>query len=107
MPSYSFGDVVVLPFSYTDLRSEKRRPALVLLDSGDGDILVARITSKISASPYDVIIGGWKEVGLIVPSNVRLHKLLTIEKDHVIKKLGKLSADDLKKIRDIFRKIII
>ena len=68
MLSYSLGEVVVLPFSYTDLQSEKRRPALLLLDSDDGDILVSRITSKKYDTAYDFSIVSWKEVGLLVPS---------------------------------------
>jgi mRNA interferase MazF len=46
MESYHFGEIVVLPFSYTDLQSGKRRPALVLVDTGDEDILVAKITTQ-------------------------------------------------------------
>jgi len=106
MPQYSFGDVVVLPFSYTDLQSEKRRPALILLDADDGDIIAARITSKNNNSLYDIPIESWNEIGLIVPSYVRLHKLTTIEKSHVIKKIGKLSTADQTQVKEIFRKMV-
>jgi mRNA interferase MazF len=106
MPQYSFGDVVVLPFSYTDLHSEKRRPALILLDADDGDIIAARITSKNNNTPFDIPIENWNEIGLLVPSYVHLHKLTTIEKSHIIKKIGKLSAADQTRIKEIFRKIV-
>ncbi|MDP4219883.1 MAG: type II toxin-antitoxin system PemK/MazF family toxin [Bacteroidota bacterium] len=106
MPEYSFGDVVVLPFSYTDLRSEKRRPALVILDSDDGDLLVARITSKSYGSLFDVPIIHWDKVGLLIQSYVRLHKLVTIEKNHVLKRLGQIDATDLARIKVAFGSII-
>jgi mRNA interferase MazF len=102
----SFGEVVVLPFSYTDLQSEKRRPALVLLDSDDGDILVARITSKKNVSPFDIPIQSWREIGLIVPSFIRMHKLMTIEKNLIIKSLGYLSSSDLEQARTVFNNIL-
>ena len=106
MSQYSFGDVVVLPFSYTDLQSAKRRPALVLLDADDGDIVAARITSKNNVSPYDIAIQSWNEVGLLVPSYVRLHKLSTIANSHVLKKIGNLSTEDGARIKEIFRKLV-
>lgn len=106
MTSYQFGDIVLLPFSYTDLKSEKRRPALVLLDGDDGDILVARITSKNGNTNYDVALEAWNEVGLLIPSYVRLHKLLSVEKTHVIKHLGNLREDDKASVKRIFASIL-
>jgi mRNA interferase MazF len=107
MPQYSFGDVVVLPFSYTDLQSEKRRPALVLLDADDGDIVAARITSKNNNSSYDIAIESWNEIGLLVlPSYIRLHKLSTIEKSHILKKIGNLTVADQIHVKEIFRKML-
>ena len=97
---------MVLPFSYTDLQSQKRRPALMLLDSNDGDILVARVTSKKIDSQYDVAIQNWDEIGLLVPSFVRLHKLITIEKTHVIKNLGKVSNTDQQILKNVFNTLI-
>ncbi len=102
MTSYTFGDIVLLPFSYTDLKSEKRRPALVLLDARDGDILVARITSKNGNTNYDVALGSWNEVGLLIPSHVRMHKLLSVETTHVIKHLGSLREDDKESVKKVF-----
>ncbi|MEN6423119.1 MAG: hypothetical protein ABFD76_14360 [Smithella sp.] len=45
MITYDFWDVVLIEFPHTDMRGVSRRPALVLYDSGDQDVLVARITS--------------------------------------------------------------
>lgn len=40
MSNLKFGDIVLLKFPYTDETSFKRRPALVLSDTDDGDIIV-------------------------------------------------------------------
>ena len=106
MPQYSFGDVVVLPFSYTDLQSEKRRPALILLDADDGDILAARITSRKYSTSYDIEIENWNEIGLLVPSYIRLHKLTTIAKTHVLKKIGCLTYIEQNRVKEFFSKMV-
>jgi mRNA interferase MazF len=103
---YSYGDIVVLPFSYTDLASSKRRPALVLLNTDDGDLLVARITSKEYRTAYDIPLIQWSSLGLLVPSFVRLHKLLTIEATHVHKSLGSLEPMEKDSIRSVFGTLI-
>jgi len=50
------GSIVLLRFPFTDGIGFKRRPALVLKDCEDGDVLVCRITSKIYNSKYDIYL---------------------------------------------------
>ncbi|HZK77059.1 MAG TPA: hypothetical protein VFD13_09140 [Candidatus Kapabacteria bacterium] len=59
MSSFRLGEVLILPFSYTDLHSRRRRPALVLVDAGDEDVLVAKITTKEYHSTYDLKLDHW------------------------------------------------
>jgi mRNA interferase MazF len=106
MPTFSFGEVVLMPFSYTDLRSSKRRPGLVLVDSGDEDVLVAKITTKQYDSQYEILLADWQSAGLFAPSFVRIHKLLAVEKSHIIQHLGRLSSSDLKQVQNIFRMML-
>lgn len=72
------GDLVLLLFPYTDGSGAKQRPALVLLDTGDDDILVARVTTHPAGSEFDSVIVNWSVAGFLAPSTVRLHKLATI-----------------------------
>ncbi len=46
----------MLLFPFTGRQGAKRRPALVLLDTGDSDIVVARVTGQARQSPYDIEI---------------------------------------------------
>lgn len=46
MGTPSVGDVVIIPFPYSDLSQSKRRPALVITGVGMGDFLLCQITSK-------------------------------------------------------------
>jgi len=46
MGEFVKGDVVVLPFPFTDLSDRKKRPAFVVADLSGDDIIVCQITSK-------------------------------------------------------------
>jgi len=45
MTNYKCGDIVLIGFPHTDFQGISKRPAIVLYDSGDKDVLVARITT--------------------------------------------------------------
>lgn len=99
MQQYSFGAIVLLAFPFSDSVGAKRRPALVLLDTGDQDILVARVTSQAVRSPSDVIIVAWQQAGLLLPSIVRVNKLATLEKRLIERQIGSLNEDDRNHVR--------
>jgi mRNA interferase MazF len=94
MQSYHFGDVVLVDFPFSDRNAEKRRPGLVITQDSHGDLLVARITSKIPELSTDIILMDWKEAGLNISSNVRLLKLATTHESYVLRRLGKVAARD-------------
>ena len=105
MDKLNFGDIVLLKFPFTDGKSYKRRPALIINDYDDGDIIVCRITSQIYETPYDVNINNWEKSGLRLPSVIRVHKLATLEKDLVEVKMGQIDNSTKEKIRIIIAKL--
>ncbi len=98
MASYAAGDIVLLEFPFTDAAGSKRRPALILLDTGDDDIVVARVTGQLSAASQDVTLDEWQQAGLLLPSVVRLHKVATLQRKLVDRKLGRLAPGDWSRI---------
>jgi mRNA interferase MazF len=94
MTNYQPGDLILIAFPYASGTKSKQRPALVLLDTGNSDVTVARVTTQIYQTSYDVPIAEWQMVGLIAPSVVRLHKLATLEKVLIRKRLGSLQSID-------------
>jgi mRNA interferase MazF len=46
MTPYSFGDIILIEFPHTNLQTISKRPAIILYDSGDKDVLAARITTQ-------------------------------------------------------------
>ncbi|MEG3924525.1 MULTISPECIES: type II toxin-antitoxin system PemK/MazF family toxin [unclassified Microcoleus] len=105
MTNYQFGELVIVAFLFAGTAETKRRPGLVLLDTGDEDMIVAKITSQIPRTTFDVEIQEWQKAGLKRPSAVRLHKLNTLQKSLVERRLGILTPDDLVQVRDRVKQI--
>jgi len=106
MDKIEIGNIVLLKFPFTDGISYKRRPALLLKDFEDGDLLVCRITSKIYNSKYDLFLDDWLKFGLKLPSVVRVHKMATLEKDMVETIMGQIDETVLNKIKLLYSSII-
>jgi len=94
MTTYSPGTFVLMDFPNTDGSQGKPRPALVILDVGDEDVLVARVTSQLQQTPFDVPVVDFNLAGLKVRSVIRLHKLATVHKAKIRQTLGALSPAD-------------
>ena len=107
MTAYEFGDIILIGFPHTDLQNISKRPALVLYDSGDEDVLVARITAQEYVTEADYKIVNWKACGLIAESYIRLGKQATLEKKYIIKRLGTLDFHEIKNVRIVLQKIFL
>ena len=103
---YSFGDIILLKFPYTNTKQFKKRPALVLLDLLDNDIIVCRITSKFYYSKFDFEISEWQNCGLKLPSVIRLHKIATLDKNLVHQKIGVLNSKIKLQLKEAFPKLL-
>ena len=96
--AYAIGDVVLVPFPFTDLSDLQIRPAVVI--SGDlfnrltGDLTVAMITSQPRLGPTDWGLRQWVEAGLRLPSWVR-SRLITLDQSLIRFSPGRLTREDL------------
>jgi mRNA interferase MazF len=112
MPSFEQGDVVRVPFPYTDRSTRQRRPALVVSRGGLGQdsrlLWVAMITSAENRRwPDDVPFEeAYSQVGLPAPSIVRPCKLATIESGHA-EKIGRVSAELMEQVVAFFRRAML
>ena len=101
---YEFGDVVLVPFPFTDQAASKRRPAAVVsnraYNRAKPDVVVMAITSQLHPSPAlgEVWIGGWQAAGLIKPSAAK-PVFATLEQALIIRRLGTLAAADQVAVR--------
>jgi mRNA interferase MazF len=97
--AYRPGEIVLTTLAFTTGTGAKRRPALVLLDIGDADIVVAPITTRSAQANFDLVLIDWQQAGLLKASVVRTHKPVTIEKSLVERKLGIITPRDWAQVR--------
>jgi len=108
---FSFGDVVLVPFPFTDQSAVKKRPA-VIVSSGtyqqDGpDVILMAVTSQERPPTAfgELRIQQWSEAGLLKPSILK-PLIATVEKALVLRKLGRLADPDLDLLRKCLRQIL-
>jgi mRNA interferase MazF len=103
------GDVVLIPFPYTDLSASKTRPAVVvssdIYHATRAELLLAYVSSQISqANPtIDYVLADWADAGLLKPSYVR-PKVAAVEPTLVVHRVGALSARDLLEVDRCLRR---
>ena len=105
MERFVKGDVVVLPFPYTDLSSTKKRPALVIATLKGENIILAQITTAergdeylISLKKKDFQSGFLKHDSFVMPSII-----FTAETSTVNYKAGKIKPE---KIREVENRLV-
>ena len=90
---YSFGDVVLVPFPFTDQTATKRRPAVVVssdkYNQARPDLILMAITGHLSGYPRigEVVVSDWKEAGLLKTSTIK-PIITTVEKNLIVPKVG-------------------
>jgi mRNA interferase MazF len=108
---FSLGDVVLVPFPFTDQSATKKRPAVVVssqaYNSSRRDIMIMAITSQVRASLGfgEAMVGGWQAAGLIKASVLK-PIITTIEQGLVLRVMGHLAAPDIKTLRALIGDVI-
>jgi mRNA interferase MazF len=89
------GDIILIPFPFSDMSGIKTLPALVLNDD-IYDVTVAFITSKtIKKETNDIGLNPSNLNGLKVESIIKLNKLATLDKQLILGRLGELSSKEI------------
>ncbi len=92
MERFVKGDIVVIPFPFSDLTGAKRRPALVITSLKGDDLILCQITSKKVRDKYAITITDedFEEGSLKQESNVRPNKIFTADRNIILYKVGRL-----------------
>ncbi|MCE7938811.1 MAG: type II toxin-antitoxin system PemK/MazF family toxin [Chloroflexi bacterium CFX6] len=92
------GDVVVVPFPFSNLAASKKRPALVIapLDTHD-DVILCMITSRSTTDAHAIPVtsADFDAGGLPRDSNVRPNRLFTADARIIARHAGRLSSAKL------------
>ncbi len=93
MGQFVKGDIVVVPFPFTDLSGNKKRPAFVIADLPGDDIVVCQITSKAKSDAFALSLeaGDFVSGGLPIESFIRPNKIFTADKTIILSLAGHLS----------------
>jgi mRNA interferase MazF len=96
------GDVVVVPFPFSDLSISKRRPALVLTDLAGDDLILCQITSQSVHDTYSIELldSDFDTGSLNKPSNIRPNRLFTADRHIILYKTGSLKNEKLEGVID-------
>lgn len=102
---FQFGDVVLVPFPFTDQSTTKQRPGVVV--SSDAyrrarrDLILMAVTSQVHGAGAfgELVVEDWQAAKLLRPSAIK-PVLATLEQSLVIKTLGRLSPADQQRLRE-------
>lgn len=96
------GDVVLVPFPFSDLSSTKVRPAVTLADVGRGDWVLCQITSNPYGDSHAIPLnsGDFASGGLLAASYARPGKLFTASSSLIIRMVGELNDAPFSRILD-------
>lgn len=105
MAKFVKGDVVVVPFPFSDLTQSKRRPALVIALLDGDDIILCQITSQWTKDKYAILLNNndFLEGSLKQLSNIRPNRIFTTDRKIIFYKIGTINSE---KLSEVIKKII-
>ena len=108
MAKFVKGDVVVVPFPFSDLTQAKRRPALVVVDLEGDDIILCQITSQLNKDYYSITVNenDFKEGNLKQISNIRPNRIFTADTSIILYKVGTLKGRMIDRVIDTIIEIV-
>ena len=108
MAKFVKGDVVVIPFPFSDLSQSKRRPALVLSVLQGDDLILCQITSKSIKDNYAIPVdeNDFESGSLNLESNMRPNRLFTADNHIILYRIGNIKIIKLNQVIDKVVEII-
>jgi mRNA interferase MazF len=100
MEKFAKGDVISVPFLFSDASATKRRLALIIAESDSNNIILCPITSKpgreyeIKLEDQDFMFGKLN----LSPCYIRPNIIATVDKSNVIRNIGKLRDEKINQV---------
>lgn len=90
MVEFIKGDVVIVPFPFSDLSTTKKRPALVIAALSGDDAILCQITSKSIKDSYAISLlnSDFESGTLLQDSNIRPNRLFTADSSLILSSIG-------------------
>ena len=108
MARFVKGEVVVVPFPFSDLTRSRRRPAFVVAELDGDDIILCQITSQTVRDNYSISLkdSDFETGGLRQKSNIRPNRLFTADSHIVLYSVGKSKPEKIKEITESIIEIL-
>jgi len=105
MGKFVKGDVVVVPFPFSDLSASKKRPALVVATLTGDDVILCQITSQAISDRYAIPLStaDFKTGTLHQDGNIRPNRLFTADSNIILYRAGELTPG---KVKEVVAKIV-
>lgn len=102
------GDVVVLPFPFSDLSNAKRRPALIVATLSGDDVILCQITSQSIIDSYAVQIlqEDFTDGKLTRESNIRPNRLFTADISIILYRAGTIKPEKMQEVANRIIEIV-
>lgn len=97
MAGFMKGDIVILPFPFSNLSAAKKRPAVILSIPQGDDYIMLQITSKNVKDSYAISLlqSDFASGSLHQDSNIRPNKIFTLDHNLILYKAGHLTENKL------------
>ena len=104
------GDVILIPFPFSDLNQAKLRPAVLVCETSDGymDLVLAAITSVLHDPMFsnEILLKASETNGLRVDSILRCDRIMTLRRESAYLKIGRLEDPDLQAFKTVFKNLV-
>ncbi len=104
------GDIVLIPFPFTDLTNRKVRPATVICETKDvyKDLVLCAISSVVppTLTESEILLNKDKENGLRKDSVLKVDRVVTAKRQDMIAQIGKLNSADLTTFKEKFKSLV-
>lgn len=102
------GEVVVIPFPFSDLTATKRRPALVVADLPGDDVILCQITSQSPGNAFAVSLTNQDFVtgSLNRPSTIRPERIFTADSHIILRSVGTITDAKLREVVAAIARIV-
>ena len=105
MAEFIKGDIVVVPFPFSNLSQIKKRPAFVVNKLAGDDLILCQITSQTIKDKYSISLRktDFSLGNLSVNSNIRPNRIFTADKNIILYKVGSIREN---KTKEVVQKIV-
>jgi mRNA interferase MazF len=109
MEKFVKGDVVVIPFPFSDLSQAKRRPALVMANLEGDDVILCQITSRSVEDIYAIPLldDDFESGGLQRTSNIRPNRIFFADTRIILYKAGRVKGSKVSEVIDRIVSILV